>query len=674
MNMEDSEDPWQSFYHLAGKNPQEMDLDPCPAYHFLRDLDDRYEQEQELAKGGMKKITKAFDLKNSRTVAIARPLEDLPKETYDAFIREAQLTSHLDHPNIIKVFDLGVDENGCPFFTMELKVGDDLKEHITKQKLSEADDETFEQCLRDNLEIFLKVCDAIAYAHSVNVIHLDLKPSNIQVGAFGEVLVCDWGLGKLIGDFGEFESAESTFRPEMINEVTHYGEIRGTPGYMAPEQVQPNLKKDTLTDIYALGGILYYILCQSNPIKGSLTEIIDRTKSNKITWPIERNPDLPIPQSLDAVVRKAMALNPEDRYLNVESLRKEVYQYLRGFATQAEEASFRRQLSLLYQRNKGTFLAIASVFCVFMALIMASTFIVNNKNKALEKSIREKDENLEKYIQEKQAKEKINESFNREIENFGEFFTHDLIYFLDTNNSLNRGEMKMKQYAKENPKSEAVWLNLGYIHFLKQEFNEAQKCFSKVAHLEDSFTLLHVVDKYRKIKRKDEELLKAPELVELTKEFHPHHRKWLLIRMLAYDHLNRKDFFGYSSVIKAYLQFYNPLTADVQSVEYQPREGVLSVRGNIQVWGLENDDYRLCLFQIFPIDHLDLRSSGLKDLKYISTLKIRSLDIRQNKISDLSALADMTHLRILKIQIGQFTKKQLLQVPARIKIEQLEQE
>jgi tetratricopeptide (TPR) repeat protein len=307
-----------------------------------------------------------------------------------------------------------------------------------------------------------------------------------------------------------------------------------------------------------------------------------------------------------------------------------------------------------------------------MALIISSTLIVNAKNQALKKTIKEKDENLSKYIQEKEAKEKINESFNREIENFGEFFTHDLIYFLDTNNSLSRGEMKMKQYAKENPKSEAVWLNLGYIHFLKQEFNEAQKCFSKVAHLEDSFTLLHVVDKYRKIKRDDRVLLKAPELVELTGEFHPHHRKWLLIRMLAYDHLNRKDFFGYSSVIKAYLEFYNPMFAKVESVDYKPKEGILAVRGDVKVWGLENEDYRLCLFQIFPIDHLDLRSSGLKDLKYISTLKIRSLDIRDNKLKDLSPLGDMTHLRILKIQIGQFSKEQLLQVPARIKIEQIE--
>jgi hypothetical protein len=142
--------------------------------------------------------------------------------------------------------------------------------------------------------------------------------------------------------------------------------------------------------------------------------------------------------------------------------------------------------------------------------------------------------------------------------------------------------------------------------------------------------------------------------------------------MLAYDHLNRKDFFGYSSVIKAYLEFYNPMFAKVESVDYKPKEGILAVRGDVKVWGLENEDYRLCLFQIFPIDHLDLRSSGLKDLKYISTLKIRSLDIRDNKLKDLSPLGDMTHLRILKIQIGQFSKEQLLQVPARIKIEQIE--
>ena len=669
--MSESDNQWTKFYHMASDD--HPDVDVSPAYNYLATLEDRYQDERELAKGGMKRITKAFDLKNSRTVAIARPHDFIKVEQYDGFIREAQLTSHLDHPNIIKVFDLGIGQDKAPYFTMELKVGDDLKQFINKRKIEEADEEEFYQCLNENLEIFLKVCDAIAYAHSVNVIHLDLKPSNIQVGEYGEVLVCDWGLGKLIGDFDtEEDSAESTFHSDMINDITQYGEIKGTPGYMAPEQVQPNLKKDSLTDIYALGGILYYILCQKIPLKGNLLQIVEKTKKNDIVFPVDRNPHSPIPESLDAVVRKAMALDPKDRYDDVESLRKEVYQYLRGFATQAEGASFTKQLNSLYQRRKKVVQLILLAIFIFIVTVTTSIVKINNRRHEAELALKKADEAIALYSRERNTNEALNEDLNKELEDIGKYFTGSLVYYLYPNKALAQGEAKLRKAIKKKSKSEAAWLSLGYIYFLKQKFKKSLEYLAKVQHLEDSVTLMLVSEKFSKIKKEDDELLKPYQLVELTKEFHPFYRKWLLIRLIAYDMQNRNDFFGYDKVLKAYLEFYNPIPSTVDSVSYDVNNNKLEVRGNLNVWGLKDEDFEICLFQIIPIDHLDLRSSGLNDLDDVSTLKIRSLDIRESNVTDLGMLIHMTHLKTLTVSIGQFSKDEILKVPARIKVEQLE--
>ena len=163
---EDFEDPWE--------NTESADS--------LATATERYTHKELLATGGMKEIYKVYDTKMKRFIAMARLIPDSDEELAEVFLKEAALTASLEHPNIISVYDFGINENLDPFFTMELKVGESLDEIIDEEKAD----------LNELLEIFVKVCDAISYAHSNNVIHLDLKPDNIQVGKYGEVQVCDW--------------------------------------------------------------------------------------------------------------------------------------------------------------------------------------------------------------------------------------------------------------------------------------------------------------------------------------------------------------------------------------------------------------------------------------------------------------------------------------------------
>ena len=209
------------------------EIDPAaesPLYGQLCSLQERYGQPELIAVGGMKRILKVLDRHGNRHVAMARLHEDASDLLFDPFIREARLTALLEHPNVISVHDVGVDKEGQPYFTMDLKVGDGL-DVVLQKALADGG-----HPLSDRLDIFLKVCDAITYAHSRDVIHLDLKPANIQVGHYGEVLVCDWGLGKLIGGTDEIDD-DVLLNPDLLSEMTVYGQVKGTPGYMAPEQI-----------------------------------------------------------------------------------------------------------------------------------------------------------------------------------------------------------------------------------------------------------------------------------------------------------------------------------------------------------------------------------------------------------------------------------------------------
>ena len=289
-----------------------------PILSELKTLDKRYTDKQEIAQGGMKSISKVFDVSTSRMLAMAELLPDIDEDFNEVFLREARLTALLEHPNIISIHDIGLSSENKPYFTMDLKTGDTL-EDILRELNAGNSKYTQQYSLHNLLAIFIKICDAIAYAHSRNVIHLDLKPANIQVGNYGEVLVCDWGLGKIIGDYDTEDLEELLLDKDLLNNMTFNGEIKGTPGYMAPEQIKEDGEKDKTTDIYSLGCILYSILTYKRPLDGKLEDILKKTLTGDIPSPKSVFSD--IPMSLCAVTTRAMAPEKEKRYQSVNELK-----------------------------------------------------------------------------------------------------------------------------------------------------------------------------------------------------------------------------------------------------------------------------------------------------------------------------------------------------------------
>ena len=348
-----------------------LSVKPVQKYRFIRSI----------GRGGMKMVLQMKDLDATRDVAMAvlpeattRPREDLTR-----FLQEARITASLEHPNIVPVHEIGVDSTGAPYYTMKLLRGKTLAALIND--LAEGD-ETFRSGYNTIrlLRIFLKICSGVAFAHSKGVIHLDLKPENVQVGDFGEVLIMDWGLAKVREhrSVGKKQEFEAEIPDTGFGSGTLDGIMKGTPGYMAPEQAAgKNSLKDERTDIYSLGAILYSLMTWKDPLEEkTVKERIEATLNGRIIPPSIRAPEREIPAGVEAVIRKAMSLNPDDRYQSTTELRNEVNAFIGGYATLAEKASFAKKMILFFRRHLilSVPLAVALFFVVIGTFYLFQTY------------------------------------------------------------------------------------------------------------------------------------------------------------------------------------------------------------------------------------------------------------------------------------------------------------
>lgn len=376
--------------HLAGdanNNPNvqleqsKLDIDNQVIARLTQKPPDKYKFRKSIGRGGMKMVLQVKDLDSTRDVAMAvlpdagsRNRQDLLR-----FVQEARVTASLEHPNIVPVHDIGVDSTGAPYFTMKLLRGEHLGSIL--EKLTQGVPEYLEEyTLTRMLRIFLKICYAVAFAHSKGIIHLDLKPENIQIGDFGEVLVMDWGLAKIMDQKGNGQQKSSQSEPNDLEvfedfSTTADGIMKGTPGYMSPEQASgKNSITDHRTDIYSLGAILYAMSTHLSPIESkNIREMTRDTISGNIIPPRKRAPELDIPTALEAVIMKAMSLNPNDRYASVKELRSEVYAFIGGYATKAEQATYFKKTLLWFKRHKIIF---SSIFLVLFVLLLVLLYAI----------------------------------------------------------------------------------------------------------------------------------------------------------------------------------------------------------------------------------------------------------------------------------------------------------
>lgn len=292
----------------------------------LRDLVDapdlagtRYRIERRIAVGGMSSVYLAYDESLNRNVALKiLSLPDSFGNLALRMLREAKIVAQLEHPGIVPIHDVGTLTDGRVYYTMKFVQGQTLDQLVATPTN-----------LNDRLRIFLRICEAVAFAHSHGVLHRDLKPSNIMVGPFGETLVMDWGIAARLRDPAP-NSADTQVGAASSSTTTQDGVIVGTPGYLSPEQAAGSTGQiDHRSDIYGLGAVLYFILTGRSPIPDQAVAVaIDRAIRGDIAVPRTLNGNLP--RRLEAICLKALSLKPPDRYQTVDSLMRDISSYLDG--------------------------------------------------------------------------------------------------------------------------------------------------------------------------------------------------------------------------------------------------------------------------------------------------------------------------------------------------------
>ncbi len=310
-----------------------------------RNTENKYQDVRILGKGGMAEIYEARDRHLGRMVALKKIRDGHPdNEVLQRFVQEAQITAQLSHPNIVPIYDVGTLANGEPYFTMKRITGESLADIL--ERLAVNDAETESQYDRTKLSIvFLQVVQAVAFAHARCVIHGDLKPSNILIGAFGDVLVADWGLASLKPDSMPSDGTA----PVMLSppqSIDFRSRISGSPAYMAPECVAGAAPNEQ-SDIFALGVILYEILTQQQPFGVfQFSDIVSQVQFHNVVPPRERTPQRGISEEVNAICLRALHPNPQERYANVVELRDAMESYITG--------SRRRSLALVYHSEAET--------------------------------------------------------------------------------------------------------------------------------------------------------------------------------------------------------------------------------------------------------------------------------------------------------------------------------
>ncbi len=340
----------------------EVDYAPSELLEDEQAPEKRFELLEQVGKGGAGRIYAMKDNSLKRVIAVKFLQKQNKKEVRDHFVHEAQVTALLEHPNIMPVYDIGMTERRQVYFTMKKVEGVSLGDAIRRKRRGEATPTEFES-IDGRVRILLKVCDALAFAHHRGLIHQDIKPDNIMLGEYGEVLVLDWGSAVEKRADGDVEVRR----------------VYGTPAFMSPEQARRE-PSDERSDVYCLGATMFHALTLRHPTWDDDAERFWEKKREGYVDPVTSEERGRIPVRLLNIALKAMAPRREERYQSVGELADDLKRYQAGLAVSAYRESVFEAFHRWYRRNKRVFW-LATAFVVGVGTV--GTLLLREKIKEL---------------------------------------------------------------------------------------------------------------------------------------------------------------------------------------------------------------------------------------------------------------------------------------------------
>jgi hypothetical protein len=578
----------------------------------------RYRIDDELGHGGMKSVMRARDRNTERNIAMAALRDPSARGKRIArFVREARITAALEHPNIVPIYDIGLDEAQKPYFTMKLLGGETLQSILQRIYAGYGNYRT-DHPLGSLLRVFFGVCNAVSFAHSRGVIHMDLKPANIQVGDFGEVLVLDWGIARVL-DKDPVLFPNRLVLDKDLPEIPSEGLVAGTPGFMSPEQERGEYATlDERTDIYALGAILCAILHCRKPGKGA------RQEHGKI------------PAALEAVAAKAMSRQPAHRYQSVEDLASDVRAYVEGYATTAQQAGAFTLLWLLVKRHNVVASLAAASLAVVIAILTVSFIKIRGSERVALDAL---------------AKIKAEQANNQK------FGVMAAPHFLDEarmsilSHDFDQGLSQLENVVAYDRDCQEAWDNIAAMCLGRQEFDQAAIAYGHLpksdppAPFSAPVDLQGVLLKYAMIARQGGPAALRKSQADFVYDIlHANHTAPPYLELAA------ATFFRYRNAdpetvdfdtIEKVLRWVNP---DAKNLVFTHEETPMGLK--VALHGNVSDIFPLVGL---PISVLDASDTGAMDPGWLRNAPLISVDLSRSSTWDIPRLVQINTLQVLSL-------------------------
>jgi tetratricopeptide (TPR) repeat protein len=335
--------------------------------------------------GGLGRVFVARDDELGREVALKRIREDrtgAPSQV-ERFRREGEITGRLEHPGVVPVYGLGIDGAGVPYYAMRFIRGTTLRAAIEDfHTCRQANSAGFDSLMfRQLLSRFIATCNVVAFAHSRSVVHRDIKPANVMLGEYGETLVVDWGLAKVLGQDDQLplDGEETLDRPTNPSaDSTEIGEVLGTPAFMSPEQAHGQWSEvGPASDVFSLGSVLYQVLTGEPPYRGkSALEVVDRAQRCDYRPPRQVQPA--VPPALNAICLRAMKPTPSMRYSSAQALAADLELWLADEPVSAYREPWTTRAGRWIRRHR---MMVATAAGVLPLLVIASIIFAWNSER-----------------------------------------------------------------------------------------------------------------------------------------------------------------------------------------------------------------------------------------------------------------------------------------------------